>query len=175
MLPIFQSYLDETYSYKYTNWPDVVSSQVQALREGLNCITLVHLLVERLFGEKLPKSLRSIELYQDVNYFDLVTNIDDVNLGDIIFVGKDGQKERLENFIPEYDNSGFLLNEPDLPKIHLALYTGEGNTGDPLFIHANGVDKKVSLWPLSKFKDYERYSTIYAIKRLKQELKKITN
>jgi hypothetical protein len=38
-------------------------------------------------------------------------------------------------------------------------------------LHASSVDGTNALWPLRRFRDYDRYRRIYVIQRLRQEFR----
>lgn len=176
MHPIFESYLVKTYHYKFTNWPEIIHTQEQALKGGLNCITLVHILYVDLFEITLPEKFRSIELFQNTSYFDNISDTGELKQGDLFFFGKASEALVLKNFMTQYDKMNNLLNLSELPHIHLGVFTGEyTKNNNPLIIHANAIDKKVSIWPLNKFRNYEKYSSILLAKRLKRNVSQIEN
>jgi len=165
------SYLNDTYLYEFKHWPDTIHTQQEALARGLNCVSLAHLIDKSLFGIDLPESLRCIELFYENPYYTTVNSVQDLQIGDLMFVAAKGEQEKIDIFIPRYDEQGNLLNGSEFPHMHIAIYAGEKDEQvDPLFIHANWIDKKVSLWPLRKFREYPRYEEIYAIKRIKLDL-----
>lgn len=182
MNSIFQSFLDKGYRYEYKNGPDIVTNEEQALYEGLNCITLIHLLIKKLFDITLPSHIRIVEIYKENPYFHTIQSIDELKIADVIFLGKKDLPEHLAQYVPRFDVHKNLLNEEEGKQIigdkfaghHIAMYIGEqDSSNDPLFIHIGSIDKTVSIWPLQKFLSREKYSVLYRIKRL-NTISKIT-
>ena len=62
-----------------------------------------------------------------------------------------------------------LVNGSDVPVKHVAICVGARDDGDHLLLHASSVDGTNALWPLRRFRDYDRYGSIYAIRRLRRE------
>lgn len=143
MIPEFKRYID--IPYKFTNGPDSLVSG--SLDEGVNCQTLVHEMLKS-FGITLHRGMLSKEIYEDYELFADVEGVDEAKFLDIFIFGRDGEK--------------------DPKKFHLAVCTGDDEKRDLLLIHANGVQKKVSVWPLKQFSDYPQYEKIYAIKRVRR-------
>jgi hypothetical protein len=77
----------------------------------------------------------------------------------------------LEEFEPQY-NGDELLNWRDLPVKHVAISTGAREHGDPLLLHASLIAGTNVLWPLRRFRDYDRYQRIYAIQRVRPEFRR---
>jgi cell wall-associated NlpC family hydrolase len=130
--------------YVYDNAPHRVSTIDAAKKDGLNCETLTHLLLQKL-GINLAPEMRAKEIYEDTKLFQPVSP-EDYKLGDIFFFGR--------------------KNENDPKRLHLAVFTGNfDQTGDPLLIHANWYDRGVSIWPLGKFAEHKRYEELHTVKR----------
>lgn len=68
--------------------------------------------------------------------------------------------------MPEYDDSGLLLNWRQSPVRHVAIATGETDQGDDLLLHATHVEGTTVLWPRQKFGGYTRYEREYRVARL---------
>ncbi|OGM75909.1 hypothetical protein A2210_00940 [Candidatus Woesebacteria bacterium RIFOXYA1_FULL_40_18] len=130
--------------YNFGNGPDVKNVSP---KDGVNCQQLTHMILATLFQIRLPTEMRSKEFYEDQKYFTQVL-VKEATIGDVFIFGR-----------PE---------ENDYRKLHLAVFIGQDSDGSALLIHANGVDKQVSLWPLDKFSQHPRYEKLYAVKRLKQ-------
>lgn len=80
----------------------------------------------------------SKEIYEDTQLFTMVEETGRLKLLDVFLFGKE--------------------NEQDFKKLHLAIHTGEHDElGNPLLIHANGIQKRVSVWPLKQFLSYPQY------------------
>lgn len=62
-------FLDPAYVYRFTHGPDMVTTKEQALREGINCVSLAHFVVRELCDVRLPAKLMCSELHQDDQYF----------------------------------------------------------------------------------------------------------
>ena len=51
---VFLRYLDPGFRYVRTQVPALVRTHEDALRDGLNCVALAHLVTRELFGYALP-------------------------------------------------------------------------------------------------------------------------
>lgn len=130
--------------YKRENGPQKVTDRTTVFTEGLNCQLLTHEAVEILTGVRIPVDQLSKEMYENNKLFPHVD--DQLQAGDIMLFGK----EKEDNF----------------KKLHVTVYTGEINEdGQPLLVHSNGIDRQVSIWPLSQFEKYKQYKVLYATKR----------
>lgn len=127
--------------YNLDNGPDRINGQIP--QEGLNCQALVHVLYRIRRGIHIPQGMLSKEIFEDLWRFRRVTRDGEPQEGDIFIFGK--------------------LTELNFRKLHLAYHTGVGS----LLLHANSVDRRVSVWPLDKFPFYPRYQRLYAIKRIR--------
>lgn len=136
--------------YNYCNGPDAISSMSHILERGLNCQALVHLIYQH-FGLNLPKELLSAEVFADEDLFQSLPWDDPEQL------------QALDIFLFGGENDDF-----DTKKLHLAVYTGEQDEeANPLLIHANSVEQKISIWPLKEFQQHWRYRKIYGLRRLR--------
>jgi hypothetical protein len=88
--------------------------------------------------------------------------------GDLVWFGPDRPRVRLDEFVPQYDGDE-LANPGDVPVKHVAICTDARGDGDRLMLHASSVDGTNALWPLRRFRAYDRYRRIHAIRRLRQE------
>lgn len=160
-------FLEDAYHYKFTQGPNVVRDKHDALREGINCISLAHLALRDLFDIRLPPSLMCAEMYLDRQYFTPVSNIEGSQRGDLYWFGIDDPQVQPDEFVFDYQH-GELMNWADFPVKHVALHTGyELHPRNPLLLHATFRDNNV-IWPLEKFSNYVRYSKLYGISRLLQ-------
>jgi hypothetical protein len=91
--------------------------------------------------------------------------------GDLVWLGVDGPRVKLDEFVPQYDGDE-LANGGDFPVKHVAVCTGTRDDGDHLLLHASSADGTNTLWPLRKFAGYDRYRRIYAIRRLRREFRR---
>jgi hypothetical protein len=171
---VFLRYLDPGFRYVRTQVPARVRTREDALRDGLNCVALAHLVTRELFGYALPASYQSLELVRDLEHFEPVRGPDMMQAGDLVWLGVGRPLVRLEDFIPEYCGDE-LLNFNDFPVNHVAICTGIRKNGDHVLLHASTVDGTNALWPLPEFDHYDRYSRIYAIRRLRQEFRRRGN
>lgn len=167
---LFRSYLDPAFRYVNSQNPARVRSREDALRDGLNCVALAHLVIRDLFGYALPPGFQSLELFSDLAHFEPVAAVEGMEAGDLVWFGVACPAVRLEDFAPRF-RDGELLNFGDFPVNHVAVCTGDRDNGDPLLLHASYMDGTNAVWALSKFRAYERYGKIYAIRRLRQELR----
>ena len=91
----------------------------------------------------------SKEIFEDTELFENVDGLEQLKMLDLFVFGRQ--------------------NEHNFRRLHLAVFTGEINeSGSPLLVHANGIEKQVSVWALENFFLYPRYQRIYAIKRWRE-------
>lgn len=129
--------------YRRDNGPN---NNPKVLTEGINCQLLTHKALAILFKVNLPAGMLSKEIFEDQVYFRELRP-EEANLGDVFIFGKQ--------------------EEQDFRRLHLAVYVDWDNQANtPLLLHATGIDRKVSLWPLDKFSQYPQYQKLYAVKRL---------
>lgn len=174
MRSVFQLFLDKGFTYNYQNGPNVIRTEEQALAEGVNCIGLMHLLLQQLFNVSLPNNLRVLEIFHDNPYFTSVTSLDDLQIGDILFLGRKSLPDYVHLYKPEYDRNGTLLNEEESNKIigekyaglHTVMFTGERNSNNPQVIDIQKAVGEVRIWALQDLMSNERYENLYGIKRL---------
>lgn len=139
--PEILSFFD--FPYKFANGPDVTNVSPT---DGVNCQQLTHMVLATLFQVRLPAEMKSKEFFEDQEYFTSVS-VREATVGDVFIFGE-----------PE---------ENDYRRFHLAVFIDQDSDGSALLIHANSVDRQVSLWPLDKFSQYPRYGKLYGVKRLK--------
>jgi hypothetical protein len=162
--------LDPGFRYVLTQVPARVRSREDALRDGLNCVALAHLVTRDLFGYTLPASYQSVELVRDLEHFEPVAGPGWMQEGDLVWLGVDRPLVALEDFIPRYCGDE-LLNFNEFPVNHVAICTGMRENGDHVLLHASTVDRTNALWPLREFDHHDRYSRIYSIQRLRKEFR----
>ena len=131
-------------------------------------MALADLVTRDLFGYPLPARLQALELARDVGRFEPVGDPGRMRDGDLVWFGVDRPRVGLDEFVPHYDCDE-LVNGGDVPVKHVGIYAGPGDGGDLLLLHASSVDGTNALWPLRRFRDYDRYRRIYAIRRLPPE------
>ena len=168
---VFSRYLDPAFRYVWSQNPARVRSRQDALRDGLNCVALAHLVTRDLFGYTLPARLQSLELARDPAHFEPVPDPERMRAGDLVWFGVDRPRVGLDEFVPQYDGDE-LVNGSDVPVKHVGICTDSRDDGDRLLLHASSVDGTNALWPLRRFRDYDRYRRIYAIRRLRQEFRR---
>ena len=164
---VFSRYLDPAFRYVWSQNPARVRSRQDALRDGLNCVALAHLVTRDLSGYTLPAWFQSLELARDLTHFEAVPDPERMRVGDLVWFGVDQPRVGLDEFVPQYEDDE-LVNGRDVPVKHVAICTG---SGDSLLLHASSVDGTNALWPLRRFSDYDRCRRIYVIRRLRQELR----
>jgi hypothetical protein len=169
---VFRSYLDPAFRYVWSQSPARVRSREDALRDGLNCVALAHLVLRDLFGHVLPASYQSLELFQDRRYFEPVDDLARSRAGDLVWFGVAEPRLPLDEFVPLFED-GELLNVADFPVNHVAVHTGEHLGGDPLLLHASSLDGTNALWPLRRFADHPRYGRIYGVHRLRASFRPV--
>lgn len=142
-------------------------SRSDALRDGLNCISLAHLVIKDVFDYELPPRLGCAELYLDREHFKPVESVTDMQIGDLVWFGLQDAVRRPEDIPLRYDDAGNLVNWRDFPVKHVAVSTGHQVDGDPLLLHATNLEGPHNkVWPLSKFSRYPRYRKLYGVTRL---------
>lgn len=151
--------------YNYHQSPDQVPYYLKGQTE-VNCVYVVHYLLERLFTYKLPPTLDPVHMILPNPYVRPLLVDEPLQLGDIFFFAQANIKEfrAIPNEIRGNDalERAFKLQYPGP---HLALFLQYDEHKEPLLIHGNYVDKKVSIWPYTKFSQYKRYEVEYARKR----------
>ena len=165
MIEALERHLDSNFPYCFNQGPAEVPDKKAAEAKGLNCIALAHLVLEDLFGRKLPPDLHCFEMFSDKQMFTTVDATDDMLTGDLLWMGPRSPKVPLAEFKPKYDQSGSLVNWRDNPIKHVGIYTGE-QTDDYLLLHATHYEGTTAVWPLQQFTNYRRYEHIYRISRL---------
>jgi hypothetical protein len=168
----FLRYLDPAFRYAKSQNPARVRCRDDALRDGLNCVALAHLVIRDLFGYALPAHLQALELVRDLEHFEPVPDPEHLQAGDLVWLGEDRPRVEQEEFVPQYDGDE-LVNGSDYPVKHVAICTGTRADDDHLLLHASAADGTNALWPLRRFRDYDRYGRIYAIRRLRREFRLI--
>lgn len=164
-------YLTAGYKYNFDSGPDKIRSREEALSHGLNCGTLVHLLIREIFAVELPPRLMCLEMFHDSRFFRTLESWERLELGDVMFVGSVDIANQLQRFVPIYTPDGRFANWEEHPKLHLALFNGGDVTSDEAtFIHATQFGRSVALWTTSDFRRYKTYNACYARRRLWEPL-----
>lgn len=159
-------FVSDEYKYRFTHGPNIIQSKEQALREGINCVSLAHLALRELYGVVLPGVLMCSELHRDREYFEAVPK-GEMAIGDLVWFGVQNPPIEPDNFVPRYENDE-LTNWRDYGVKHVAVATGEiDETGDALLLHSTNMTGTNTVWPLRLFAEYARYRRIYGVTRLK--------
>jgi hypothetical protein len=169
---MFLRYLDPAFRYAKSQNPALVRCRDDALRDGLNCVALAHLVIRDLFGYMLPAHLQALELVRDLEHFEPVPDPEHMQAGDLVWLGVDRPRVEQEEFVPQYDGDE-LVNRSDFPVTHVAICTGTRDDDNHLLLHASFADGTNALWPLRRFRDHDRYRRIYGIRRLRREFRLI--
>jgi hypothetical protein len=135
---VFSRYLDPAFRYVWSQNPARVRSRQDALRDGLNCVALAHLVTRDLFGYTLPARLQSLELARDLAHFEPVPDADTMRVGDLVWFGVERPRVGLEEFVPRYDGDE-LMNGSDVPVKHVAICAGTCDDGDRLLLLQRGA------------------------------------
>lgn len=160
-------YIDQDFVYRFMQNPDVVRSEEDARRYGVNCVSLAHLAIKDLFERELPEDLLCAELYADREHFEHHDPLDDLQTGDLVWFGVEDADIKPEDFSPQYEN-GKLINWREFPVKHVAVSIGEQNEdGDDLLLHSTYYEGTNVVWPLTRFAKYRRYEKVYGMSRLK--------
>jgi hypothetical protein len=109
---VFLRYLDPAFRYVKSQKPALVSCRDDALREGLNCVALAHLVIRDLFGYVLPARLQALELVRDLEHFEPVPDPEHMQAGDLVWLGVVRPRVEQEEFVPRYDGDE-LVNGGD--------------------------------------------------------------
>ena len=165
MSPQLEQYLDNAYVYRFSHGPNIVQSREDALRYGINCVSLAHLALKDLFDYQLPPTLMFSELYGDHEHFRQVETLEQMQRGDLVWFGLADPKIEPAKFEPRYED-GQLVNWADFPVKHIAISTGERND-DYQLLHSTHVEGTNVVWPLARFAEYKNYRKLYGITRLK--------
>ena len=139
------------------------------MSDGLNCISLAHLIIRDLFGYVLPATYQCPELSTDQEHFMFIPSASLMRPGDLVWLGVADPAASIEDFVPRFEN-GRLANFHEYPINHVAIYTGVYDHGDYLLIRANQADQTNTVWPLRAFEDHDRYRKVYAITRLRPNM-----
>ena len=151
-------YLDPEFIYRFMQNPNVVRSEEDARKHGINCVSLAHLAIKNLFEYELPRDLLCAELYADTKHFERIEQLQDMQTGDLVWFGIEQPAIHPEEFVPRYDEQGKLINWSDFPVKHVAISTGEHNEDrDPLLLHSTYYEGTNVIWPLSRFSAYPKY------------------
>ena len=169
---VFAGYLDPAFRYVWSQNPARVRSREDARRDGLNCVALAHLVTRDLFGYALPARLQCREPARDLTHLEPVQDPGHLRTGDLVWFGPERPPVGLDEFVPQYDGDE-LVNAGEVPVKHIAICADDdgGDDDDRLLLHASSVDGTKALWPLRRFRDYERHRRIHTIRRLRRELR----
>ncbi|MGD0284332.1 MAG: hypothetical protein ABSB12_01930 [Candidatus Saccharimonadales bacterium] len=161
-----QQFLNPDYSYRFSQNPDVVRTKEDAIRNGINCISLAHLVIKELFNYELPSGLLCAELFLDQEHFAPITDISNLQMGDLVWFGNGNNLAEPSQVELRYGKHGKLINWREFPVKHVAIYTGVMEVDDPLLLHATFFDGgKNTIWPMSKFQTYQRYKKMHGVTR----------
>lgn len=169
---LLEHYIDPAFEYKFTQGPDVVRNREDAIRYGINCVSLAHLALKDLFEYRLPPDLMCAELHMDREHFVSVGNLQDIQTGDLVWFGIEEPAVTVDEF-ESYYIDGQLVNWADFPVKHVAIYTGEkGEDNEYLLLHSTHIEGTNVVWPISKFASYQKYQKLYGVTRLKSRPRK---
>jgi hypothetical protein len=164
-MAILDQFIDPAFAYVFEQGPHQVRSRVDALRYGINCVSLAHLALRALTGHSLPPELLCYEMFRDTGKFkDLSVN--DIQEGDLVWFGRRNPAISIDHFVPTFNENGYMTNWSDCGLTHVAIATGEAAVGDPLLLHASPVEGTTVVWPLSRFAEHPKYREIYRVARL---------
>jgi len=175
MNSVYQNFLNKDFKYNFEKGPNVVTSESQAIKEGINCIGLMHLLLKQLFNVNIPGNLRVLEIFNQNPYFETLKSLDGLKTGDILFLGRKDLPEYISKYKPKYNEQGELVNEKEGEDIignkyagyHTAMFTGEKTADNqPLVVDIQKATDKIKLWNLKELMKDEKYQVLYKIKRL---------
>jgi hypothetical protein len=164
-IDLAERYIDPNCTYDFWLRPADVPSLDEAKRRGMNCVVLAHLVMQDLFDYTLPSDLRCTEMFLDTTHFVRTAyHPADLAEGDLLWFGKPAPVSAVEEFTPQYDESGHLQNWRDFPVNHVGIYVGQA-AGEPQVLHSVAREN-TTVWPLSKFAEIPRYSVVWGSSRL---------
>ncbi len=140
-----------------------MTSVEEALREGINCVSLAHLVIGEIYGVTLPQSYKCFEMFCDTEYFE---KDDEIIVGDLVWFGIKDANQRLKSFRPSLKN-GELTNWSDCPVKHVGICVDDTMSSEQTILHATNVEKTNALWPLDAFARHRRYAEVCGVSRLK--------
>lgn len=172
MHPSIHSFLQARYTYVYRSSPDFIRNREDACHYGLNCGTLVHLLVHEIFDCEFPPRLMCLEMSYDKDYLEQVEEPYNWQLGDILFFTSVENAICLDEYRPHFTIDGRLTDWQSHPPLHLGLCTDQKLGDEPFIIHASPIDRGPSLWPLGRFQKIRQYEVLYCVRRLRPQYRK---
>jgi hypothetical protein len=168
---LFDRYTKLELHYAYTSGPNLVQTIEDAQMHGLNCGALAHLLIYELFGYRLPWQLMCVELFHDDTHFLRLFPFTDLEVGDILFVGREGAHEGLQTFQPMRNVDGTFANWNEHPRFHLAVCIDNTYYDDCRLIHISPRSQGVEITHIHAFQATKQYRRIHGVRRLKSELR----
>ena len=160
----FEQYVDPALTYDFTQGPDKVRNYADAARDGVNCVSLAHLVMKDAFGESLPPDLFFYEMFSDTERFAPVTGLSGMQPADLVWLGHGNPKFEIDEFTPEFVD-GHMTNWDDSPIKHVGVFTGEVKDDEPMVLHACWYVGRTAVWPLSEFSQYPKYERVYGVSR----------
>ena len=168
MIKTFEPYIDTDFRYSFLSGPDAVRTPEEALRLGINCISLAHFVLTDLFNVQLPETLGFAETCMNREMFQEVHDGAPIKAGDLQWFGLADAAIEPHEFVPKY-KEGQLINWADFPVKHVAIYTGVELDGEPLLLHSTDYTGTNSMWKLSEFaNNRKRCQKLYGVTRLKR-------
>jgi hypothetical protein len=167
MSELLEQYLNPDYRYNFWQNPDLVRSREDALRNGINCVSLAHLALKDLYGYELPSTLGCAEMYQDTEHFKPVEDFQ-LQTGDLVWFGIEKPLTPPENIELVYNAAGDLVNWRDFPVKHVGVVFDVKE--ESRILHATHVTGTNVLWTLSDFAQHQRYRRLYKTSRLKETI-----
>lgn len=133
--------------YQLKHGPEKLG-QIDPREDGVNCQLLLHMALKLLYNAQMPPFFRSKELFEPNPLFADVACIDASTVGDAFLFGR--------------------VLETDPRHLHVAIRADINSNGkQPLLLHANRVDSRVSVWPLDAFTDHSRYNKLFGMRRFR--------
>ncbi|MCA9328774.1 hypothetical protein KC959_03310 [Candidatus Saccharibacteria bacterium] len=137
----------------------------QARLNGTNCYGLAALVCWHLFAQKLPRTMRGYEMFHDDRHFRRVDQ-EAPAVGDLVWLGYRGQEQNVASFIPQFNQSGWLINWRGFPVNHVGIVAST-DEADSLILHASQEKNRTTIEPLSVIQAVKRYAQQYARQRLR--------
>ncbi len=158
--------------YEYDAGPDKVRDLDDARIHGVNCGAFVHIAIRELFGFSIPSHLMCLELFHDFEekYFYCIDLEQDAQIGDIYFMGRVNDLERIYAFAPRFNPDQTFANIDEHPPLHLVMIRRSAwHSLEHEVIHADYRTGGIVVTTLGELMKEQRYAQVYGIRRLMHE------
>ncbi len=157
-------YTQPNLQYRFTSGPEVVRTFEDAFVNGINCVSLAHLVLKDTYGLDLPSTHHSYEMFHDTKRFERLP-IDRAQPLDLVWFGTTNDPDEIGAFQPEFEGNE-LVNWNECPVKHVGVLVGTTEGGEPEILHATDITRGVVVWPLGQFALYGRYKYVCGVSRV---------